>query len=299
MMETFKLPKDGGKTWKNKGLNKSEHISKIIVNKNIEASVFNKGTAYAVFDGHTTGDMKAYSLKTIDYGQTWTNIITDDVHGFVRNIQEDYESENLLFLGTEFGLYVTIDGGKNWSKFENNMPATAVHFMELQKQTNDLVMGTHGRGVIIIDDISPLRELGQEVLAKDVYFFKTKPFIMTEDSGFSGSFGAETQFVGQSKSSAARIVYYLKKRHTFGKMKMEVYDMEGNKITDLNPEKSKGINVVTWGFNKKVPKMAQGKTLSFAGFTSPRVPAGSYKVILTKGKKTYEHVIEVNYDKNV
>ena len=293
----IQVTKDGGENW----INVTTNLVGIPANTwvyHIEASVHGKGTAYAVFEGHTTGDMKAYSLKTIDYGQTWTNIITDDVHGFVRNIQEDYESENLLFLGTEFGLYVTIDGGKNWSKFENNMPATAVHFMELQKQTNDLVMGTHGRGVIIIDDISPLRELGQEVLAQDVYFFKTKPFIMIEDSGFSGSFGTETQFVGQSKSSAARIVYYLKKRHTFGKMKMEVFDMEGNKITDLNPEKSKGINVVTWGFNKKVPKMAQGKTLSFGGFTSPRIPAGSYKVILTKGKKTYEHIIEVNYDKN-
>ena len=293
----IQVTKDGGENW----INVTTNLAGIPANTwvyHIEASVHGKGTAYAVFEGHTTGDMKAYSLKTIDYGQTWTNIITDDVHGFVRNIQEDYESEKLLFLGTEFGLYVTIDGGKNWSKFENNMPATAVHFMELQKQTNDLVMGTHGRGVIIIDDISPLRELGQEVLAQDVYFFKTKPFIMIEDSGFSGSFGTETQFVGQSKSSAARIVYYLKKRHTFGKMKMEVFDMEGNKITDLNPEKSKGINVVTWGFNKKVPKMAQGKTLSFGGFTSPRIPAGSYKVILTKGKKTYEHIIEVNYDKN-
>lgn len=293
----IQVTKDGGENW----INVTTNLVGIPANTwvyHIEASVHGKGTAYAVFEGHTTGDMKAYSLKTIDYGQTWTNIITDDVHGFVRNIQEDYESENLLFLGTEFGLYVTIDGGKNWSKFENNMPATAVHFMELQKQTNDLVMGTHGRGVIIIDDISPLRELGQEVLAQDVYFFKTKPFIMIEDSGFSGSFGTETQFVGQSKSSAARIVYYLKKRHTFGKMKMEVFDMEGNKITDLNPEKSKGINVVTWGFNKKAPKMAQGKTLSFGGFTSPRIPAGSYKVILTKGKKTYEHFIEVNYDKN-
>ena len=293
----IQVTKDGGENW----INVTTNLVGIPANTwvyHIEASVHGKGTAYAVFEGHTTGDMKAYSLKTIDYGQTWTNIITDDIHGFVRNIQEDYESEKLLFLGTEFGLYVTIDGGKNWSKFENNMPATAVHFMELQKQTNDLVMGTHGRGVIIIDDISPLRELGQEVLAQDVYFFKTKPFIMIEDSGFSGSFGTETQFVGQSKSSAARIVYYLKKRHTFGKMKMEVFDMEGNKITDLNPEKSKGINVVTWGFNKKVPKMAQGKTLSFGGFTSPRIPAGSYKVILTKGKKTYEHIIEVNYDKN-
>tara|TARA_B110000090_G_scaffold2681_1_gene2681 strand:- start:365 stop:1372 length:1008 start_codon:yes stop_codon:yes gene_type:complete len=178
------------------------------------------------------------------------------------------------------------------------MPATAVHFMELQKQTNDLVMGTHGRGVIIIDDISPLRELSQEVLAQDVYFFKNKPFTMLEDSGFSGSFGTETQFVGQSKSSAARIVYYLKKRHTFGKMKMEVFDMEGNKITNLSPEKSKGINVITWGFNKNVPKMAQGKTLSFGGFTSPRVTAGNYKIVLTKGKNTYEQIIEVNYDEN-
>ena len=291
------VTKDGGKNWSNV----TENLVGIPANTwvyHIEASVHGKGTAYAVFEGHTSGDMKAYSLKTTDYGQTWSNIISEDVHGFTRNIQEDYESENLLFLGTEFGLYVTIDGGKNWSKFENNMPATAVHFMDLQKQTNDLVMGTHGRGVIIIDDISPLRELSQEVLAQDVYFFKNKPFTMLEDSGFSGSFGTETQFVGQSKNSAARIVYYLKKRHTFGKMKMEVFDMVGNKITDLSPEKSKGINIITWDFNKNVPKMAQGKTLSFGGFTSPRVAAGKYKIVLTKGKKTYEQIIEVNYDEN-
>ena len=292
-----KVTKDGGENWSNV----TENLVGIPANTwvyHIEASVHGKGTAYAVFEGHTSGDMNPYTLKTIDYGQTWSNIISEDVHGFIRNIQEDYESENLLFLGTEFGLYVTIDGGENWSKFENNMPATAVHFMELQKQTNDLVMGTHGRGVIIIDDISPLRELSQEVLAQDVYFFKNKPFTMLEDSGFSGSFGTETQFVGQSKSSAARIVYYLKKRHTFGKMKMEVFDMEGNKITNLSPEKSKGINVITWGFNKNVPKMAQGKTLSFGGFTSPRVTAGNYKIVLTKGKNTYEQIIEVNYDEN-
>ena len=178
------------------------------------------------------------------------------------------------------------------------MPATAVHFIDLQKATNDLVMGTHGRGVIIIDDISPLRELTQEVLAKDVYFFKNKPFTMIEESGFSGSFGTETQFVGQSKNRSARIVYYLKKRHTFGKMQMEVQDMEGNKVSSLSPGKSKGINIINWGFNKNVPKMAQGKTLSFGGFTSPRVSAGTYKIILTKGKKSYEHLIEVEYDKN-
>jgi len=290
------VTKDGGKNWENI----TENLVGIPANTwvgHIEASVHGKGTAYAVFEGHTTGDMKPYTLKTTDFGKTWTNIITDNIIGYVRNIQEDYVSENLLFIGTEFGLFITIDGGKNWNRFENNMPATAVHFIDLQKATNDLVMGTHGRGVIIIDDISPLRELSQKVLAEDVHFFNTKPFVMNENSGFSGSFGSETQFVGQSKSTSARILYYLKKRHTFGKMRMEVQDMEGNKITSLSPSKSKGINVISWDFTTNTPKMAEGKTLTFGGFTSPRVPAGKYKIVMTKGKKTYEHTIEVIYDK--
>jgi len=288
---------DGGKTWNNVTAN----LTGIPANTwvyHIEASVHGKGIAYAVFDGHTHGDFKPYGLKTSDYGKTWTSIISDDIqeNAFVRNIQEDYESENLLFLGTEFGLYVTIDGGNNWSHFTNNMPLAAVHFIDLQKKTNDIVMGTHGRGVIIIDDISPLRELSQAVLSKDVHFFATRPFTMTEDSGFSGSFGAETQFVGGNKSTAARIIYYLKKRHTFGKMSMEIQDMDGNKILTLPAGKSKGINIVNWNYSTNIPKMAQAKTLSFGGFASPRVPAGTYKVVLTKGKKTYEHLLELKYD---
>jgi photosystem II stability/assembly factor-like uncharacterized protein len=290
---------DGGKTWNNVTPN-LVGVPKNTWVYHIEASVHDKGIAYAVFDGHTSGDLKPYALKTSDYGKTWKSIISEDIDSsaFVRNIQEDYVNEDLLFLGTEFGLYVTIDGGKNWSHFTNNMPLVAVHFIDLQKQTNDIVMGTHGRGVIIIDDISPLRELNQEVLAKDVHFFQNKPFTMTEESGFSGGFGAETQFVGGNKSTDARIVYYLQKRHTFGKMTMEIQDMEGNKITSLSPGKSKGINVVNWSFNTSNPKMAQGKTLSFGGFTSPRSPEGKYKVVLTKGKDSYEHVIETKYDTN-
>ena len=291
------VTKDGGKTWSNVTAN----LTGIPANTwvyHIEASVHGKGTAYAVFDGHTSGDQKPYALKTTDYGQTWKNIISDDIKApaFVRNIQEDYENEDLLFLGTELGLYVTIDGGSNWSHFTNNMPPVAVHFIDMQKQTNDIVMGTHGRGVIIIDDISPLRELGQDVLAKDVHFFKTSPFTMVEESGFSGSFGGETQFVGGNKSTSARIVYYLKKRHTFGKMKMEVQDMQGNKVATLGPGKSKGINVVNWSYTTRIPKMAEGKTMSFSGFTSPRVAAGKYKVVLTKGKKVYESTIDLKYD---
>ncbi|GER59290.1 hypothetical protein ULMA_13980 [Patiriisocius marinus] len=291
------VTKNGGKSWDNV----TKNLTGIPANTwvyHIEASVHGKGTAYAVFEGHTSGDMKPYAMKTTDYGKTWKSIITPDIqeNAFVRNIQEDYVNEDLLFLGTEMGLYVTINGGKNWSHFTNNMPPVAVHFIEMQKQTNDIVMGTHGRGVIIIDDISPLRELNQQVLAEDVHFFDSKPFVMVEDSGFAGSFGAETQFVGQNKSTAGRIVYYLKKRHTFGKMTLEVQDMDGNVMTKLDAGKSKGINVVNWAFNTRNPVMAAAKTFNNGGFTSPRVPEGQYKVVLKKGKNSYEKVIETKYD---
>lgn len=293
----IQVTKDGGKQWENVTQNLTGVPSNTWV-YHIEASVHGKGTAYAVLEGHTHGDFKPYTLKTTDFGKTWKSIISEDIekNAFVRNIQEDFENENLLFLGTELGLYITIDGGVNWSKFTKNMPSVAIHFIDLHPKTNDLVMGTHGRGVIILDDISPLRHLNPEVLEKDVHFFETEPFTMVEQSGFSGSFGSETQFVGQNRSTSARIVYYLKKRHTFGKMEMEIQDLTGNKITTLSPGKSKGINVVNWGYTSEAPKMAESKKLSFAGFTAKRVPAGTYKVVLTKGKNTYEHQIEVTYD---
>ena len=184
----------------------------------------------------------------------------------------------------------------SWSKFTNNVPAVAIHFIDLQKRTNDLVLGTHGRGVIIIDDISPLRQITPEIMKKKIHFFDTKPTVMIDQSRFSGSFGAETQFVGRNPSTAAQIKYLLQKRHTFGKISMEIQDMDGNKISTLSPGKSKGINIVDWNYRIKQPKVAKGKTRS--GSISPRVPAGTYKIVMTKGKETSEHLIELVYDTN-
>lgn len=291
----LQLTRDGGKTWTNvvgnvPGLPKNTMVY------HVEASVFGKGVAYAVFTGYQTGDMNAYVYKTTDFGATWKSLVTPDIYGFARNIQEDYENENLLFLGTEFGLYITIDGGKNWLKFTNNMPAANVHYIELHKRTNDLVVATHGRGIIIIDDISPLRQLTEEVLNKDLHFFKTRPTVINESNGFGGA-STETQFVGANASTAARIVYYQRRRHTLGKMTLEIHDANGNKVTELNPGKSKGINVVEWNYSVKPPKMAAAKTFAFGGFTSMRVPAGTYKVVIQKGKDTYTNDLVIEYDK--
>jgi len=291
------ITKNGGKKWSNvtKNINGLPATTWCY---HIEASVFEKGTAYAVFDGHTSNDRNTYVYKTVDFGKSWQSIVTDEIYGFARSFQEDLVNPDLLFLGTEFGLYITIDGGKHWSKFENNMPATPVHYLTMQKQTNDLVMGTHGRGIIIIDDVSPLREINQEVLKKDIHFFKTKPIVMKESEGFASRFGSETQFVGRNPSSDAKIIYYLKKRHTFGKMKMEVYDSNDNIVATLKPGKAKGINIINWNYHTKRPKVAKGKTFSFGGFTSPRAIAGNYKVVLTKGKEKYEVPLELKYEDN-
>lgn len=288
---------DGGKNWTNTVAN-IVGLPKNTWTYHIEASSHDKSTAYAVFEGHAQGDMKPYVFKTTDLGKTWMNIITADVTGFARNIQEDFVNPDLLFLGTEFGLYITLDGGKKWSKFTNNMPSVAVHFIDLHPKTNDLVMATHGRGVIIIDDISPLREITPTTLAETLHFFVSKPKVMVDQSGFSDSFGSETEFVGSNPSTAAQIKYLLPKRHTFGKMTMEIQDLNGKKLTTIDPGKSKGINIVDWNFTIKQPKVAKGKTFSFGGFTSPRVEAGKYKAVITKGKDTFEHIFEVVYDEH-
>ena len=294
----IQVTKNGGKSWKNV----VENVPGVPKNTwvyHIEASVHDENTAYVVFDGHTSGDMKAYAFKTTDLGKTWTNIIpNDDVTGFVRNIQEDYVNKDLLFLGTELGLYITINGGDKWSKFTKNVPPVAIHYIELQANTNDLVMGTHGRGVIIIDDISPLREINETNLSNKLYFFERDEFEIQEFGGFADNFGRETQFIGANSSLSCQIQYLLPRRHTFGKMTMEIQDMEGNKVTTLNPGKTKGINTVEWNYNMRTPKIAKGKTLSFGGFTSPTVPAGKYKVVIKKGRDTFEKTIDVTYKNN-
>ncbi len=293
------LSRDGGKSWKNKTPN-IEGLPANMWVYHIEASVHGEGTAYAVFNAYTRGDMKPYAYKTTDYGESWTNIITDDIPTFARSIQEDFENEDLLFLGTEFGLYVTLDGGKSWSRFDKNVPAVAIHHMEMHPKTNDLVMGTHGRGVIIIDDISPLREINQEVLNKSLHFFESEPFVMEESSGgFGSSSGYQTEWYGSNPSMSAEIKYILPKRHTFGKMTMEIQDMDGNKVATIEPGKNKGINIVTWDYSMKAPKVAKGKTFSFSAFTAPRAPAGRYKAVITKGKDVFEHEFVIEDDPKI
>src|SRR5205823_1218661 len=170
----LQLTRDAGKTWTNvvgnvPGLPKNSWVSWV------QASNFDTATAYAAFDRHTFGDMAPYVFRTTDYGKTWTALVSPQdaksVRGYAHVIKEDLEKSDLLFLGTEFGLWISIDSGKSWSQFKgNHFPAVAVRDLAIQPRENDLVLAAHGRGIWIVDDIVPLRGLTNELMSQEVAF---------------------------------------------------------------------------------------------------------------------------------
>ena len=286
------LTKDGGKTWENV----TKNIAGLPANTwcyHIEASVFGKEIAYAVFDGHTKNDYTPYIYKTVDFGKTWQSIATTEINTFVRNIQEDYSNPNVLYVGAENGLYITLNGGKAWAPFTNNFPRVAVHYLELHPTKHSLVAATHGRGIIIIDDVRPINAIKEDMLTKNLSFFEVPSFTLPEKSNFGGT-ASENQFVGDNPSSLAIVRYFLPKRHTFGKMTGEIVDASGKTMCNVEVGKLKGINTVVWGFNASAPKVAKGK--GFSAAPAPYVSAGSYLLRITKGNETFEKAIEVKYD---
>ncbi|MCD4737055.1 MAG: hypothetical protein K8R53_13510, partial [Bacteroidales bacterium] len=166
----LQVTRDGGQTW----TSVSRNVPLIQFGawcSYVCPSRYEPQTAYVTFDGHRQGDKKPYVFKTVDFGLTWIPITDINLNGYCYKIIEDTENQNLLFLGTELGLFVTIDGGAIWSQFKGNLPDVSVRDIVLQDYENDLVIATHGRGIMIIDDITPLRHLTREIILKDVVIF--------------------------------------------------------------------------------------------------------------------------------
>ena len=141
----------------------------------VEASHFEEGTAYLSFDGHRSDNFQPWVFKTIDYGQTWTNISNNIPDGHsVYVIKEDLKNPNLLFVGTEFAVFYSINGGRSWIKLNNNLPTVAIHDLVIHPRDGDLIAGTHGRGIWILDDITPLQQATDEVLAAEARLFESR-----------------------------------------------------------------------------------------------------------------------------
>jgi photosystem II stability/assembly factor-like uncharacterized protein len=296
----LQLTRDGGKTWNNvvgkiPGLPKNSWVSWV------QASNFAAGTAYAAFDRHTFGDLAPYVFRTTDYGQTWTPLVTPQelkgVRGYAHVIKEDLVQPNLLFLGTEFGLYVSIDGGKAWAQFKGGrFPAVAVRDLAIQPRENDLVLGTHGRGIWIVDDITPLRALTSDLLTQEASFVSARP-VQQRIEGNGGWANGDAVFVGDNPPAGAVINYYQRSRHLFGKLKLEVLDASGRVVDELPASKRPGLNRVTWSMREKAPRVPSAAQIAFFGIRGPRVLPGTYTVRLTKGGKASETKLTVGLDR--
>ena len=298
----LQLTRDGGKSWNNvvgnvPGLPKNSWVSWV------QASNFDAATAYAAFDRHTFGDMAPYVFCTTDYGKTWTPLVTPQdsktVRGYAHVVKEDLVRPDLLFLGTEFGLWVSIDRGKSWAQFKGNrFPAVAVRDLAIQPRENDLVLATHGRGIWIVDDITPLRALTPELLAQEVTFVAARP-VQQRIEGNGGWANGDAVFVGDNPPEAAVITYYQRSRHLFGKLKLEVLDATGRVIDQLPASKRPGLNRVIWSMREKPPRVPPAAQIAFAGTRGPRMVPGVYGVRLTKAEKVSETKLTVGLDSRV
>ena len=291
------VTRDGGKTWSNltgniKGLPKNAWVS------SVEAGHFAEGTAYATFDLHTFGNMSPYVYKTSDYGKTWTQIVApnSNVRGYAHVVKEDLVNKDLLFVGTEMGLWVSLDAGKQWAQYKGgNFPNVAVRDLAIHPRDNDLVIATHGRGIWIIDDITPLRALTQDTLSKDIVFLQAEPAVQKIQAG-GGWANGDAAFVGDNPPDEAVITYYQKKRHIFGDLKIEVFDSKGQSLGTIPTSKRRGLNRVKWSMRLPAPRVPPAASIAGAATIGPRVLPGTYTIRMTKDKAVYETPLKVVLD---
>lgn len=292
------LSQNGGGTWTNvvrniTGLPANSWVSWI------EASRFDAATALVAFDRHTFGDMTPWVYRTTDYGKTWKRIVSPDqgVRGYAHVIREDLVEKNLLFCGTELGLWISVDGGARWAEFKGgNFPSVAVRDVQIHPREHDLVIGTHGRGIWIIDDLTPLRALAGPTLDKQTAFLPSRPQQQRMVAVGSSPQG-DAAFVGPNPPGGAVISYYLRGRHVYGSIKLEILDARGAVIDTIAPTKRRGINRVSWTMRVKAPRVPRAAQLAFSASQGPRVLPGTYTVRLTRGGEVTEGKLVIGLDR--
>jgi photosystem II stability/assembly factor-like uncharacterized protein len=267
----------------------------------VQASPYDAGTAFVTVDRHMWGDMTPYVYRTTDYGKTWTPLTsaTSGINGYAWVIKQDPVSPNLLYLGTEFGLYISLDGGSTWAPFKpSNFPAVAVRDIAIQPRDGDLVLATHGRGIWIVDDLAPLRAISAQTMAADVALLPGRP-VQQRISANGGWSEGDASYFGDNPATGAVISYSLKSRQVIGKLTIEILDAAGNVVDTLPASKRKGLNRVTWSMNTKPPLVPPAALIAGQAVVGPRVLPGNYTVRVTRAGTVYTMPLVVGLDRRV
>lgn len=304
------ITEDGGKTWRKvetfPGVPDRTYVSKLV------ASQHDVGTVYACFNNHKNGDFAPYILKSTDTGKTWKSITADlPTRGSAYCVAEDHVDRNLLFCGTEFGLFVTLDGGAKWQRFRGGLPTILVKDLCIQRKVSDLVIGTFGRGIYIIDDYSALRGMNKDDLAKRAILFPVRDtvmFIPNAQYGEPGkAFLGASFYTADNPAYGAAISYHLKDALKTRKQKRKDAEKEAEKKGEPVPyptpdelraeaeEESPSVFLVVTDAEGNVVRTLSGPTgegshrvhwdlrdpgASLTGGAGPLVAPGKYKVTL-------------------
>lgn len=313
------VTQDGGKTWTNVSAN-VPGLPKWGTIRNIDASNFDAATCYISVDAHYVGDFGSYVYKTTDYGKSWKRIdvnLPANNSNIVNQIKEDPAKAGLLWLGTEKSLYFSPDDGQHWIQLKSGLPPVPIFGIEIQKNFKDLVIATYGRGIYILDDITPIREFSEQVQNAEVHLFSLRnTYRFQPINGIK----TENSFVsGQNPPEGADINYYLKEKSK-DSVEVLIFNARNELIQKIKGKNKPGINRVWWDlrhqeyvFSKLKTKPRgkedwvkldeKGERTMFIydldigpGMTPPMTPPGIYTIVLKANGKEYKQSLTVLKD---
>lgn len=303
----LRVSMDEGRTFEDQqgrlpGLPKSSWIA------GIEASRHADGTAYVAVDNHRSNDFTNYVFKTTDFGRTWASITGDlPAERVARTIREDTRNPNLLYLGTEIGLFISVNGGGNWVELKNNMPTLPFNDLAIHPRDNDLVLASHGRGIWILDQLTALQGLTPQVLSSDAHIFAIDPAHQIRYTNVKAHTG-DMLFRGENPPNGAIVDYWLgpqvvamAEARGFGAVELTVHDAGGDLVQRLQPVARPGINRIVWNLrHENLPVRAGGfgndDERPGPATPGPLVKPGTYRVRLAVNGRTLEQPVEVRED---
>ena len=292
------LTRDDGANWEELSAKLEKRVPRGTYVSRLEASHAVNGRVYASLDGHRTGDNRPYLLVSDDFGASWRSLGDGLPEGApVKVVREDPVNPDLLFAGTEFGALVSLDRGGHWLPLRpKGFPAVMAHDLQIHPRDRDLVMGTHGRSIYVLDDLTGLEQLTPELTARPVVLLKPRPatgFYLMPRGGHWG----HDRFAAKNAPAGASLNYWVKERDPDG-AKLVVSDAHGQMVRELKGAAEAGLNRVNWDLTREKEQRVEPEESEWSGQT-PFVPAGEYEVVLTVGKEKSTAKVSVSYAEGV
>ena len=244
----------------------------------IELSRFESGRAYVVYDGHYYDDDKPYVVVTEDQGKTWKSLRQNLPAGTTRVLREDVSNRDLLLLGTETGIWVSLDRGNHWNRLNNNLPHVAVHEIAIHPTAGEIVAATHGRSLWILN-ITALRQMNPQALKQPVHFFKPPTAVLWQGATGKRFYGYR-RFVGTNPPTGSQLTYALQK--PVKRLQVTVTDIEGKVVGQFNGSNKAGLHQINWNLRQRK--------------SNGRVKSGTYLVTLNADGKKSAHPLTVIQD---